>query len=305
MKIKNSPIILTEGSMYDRLKRECGGIFCEHVGHLSLLFYEEGREAMKNAYLSYFNIAIKYSVPMILHTPTWGANSERMKKSEKCNEDINIIGPRFLIDLIPKEHKHLSIISANIRPKEDCYSPELAPSEYESMKFHEAQIDVLLNSDVDLIMPTTLPSFKEALGMAKLLSDSTKPYAFSFVMTKEGNILDGTSLTDAMDILDNKLKRPPEFIMINCVHPSIFKEGFDIELKKNPSLSSRVIGLQANTASISATEMLTTTELQTEDAKKFAMETYSIKNLYGSRIMGGCCGTNAEHIEEIAKLISL
>jgi homocysteine S-methyltransferase len=295
--------ILTEGSMYDRLKRECSDIFCEDIGHLSLLFFQKGREALTNAYLSYFNIAIKYSIPIILHTPTWGANPERMNKSKKCESDINTIGPRFLIDILPNQFRNLAIVSGNIRPKEDCYSPELAPNEFESIKFHEPQISALANSEVDLIMPSTLPSFKEALGMARLLAETKKPYALSFVVTSEGNILDGTPLSQAVRILDEQ-KKPPEFVMVNCVHPSIFKECFKKELEKNPSLSTRVLGLQGNTAKVSALELLNTTALQTEDAKSFAAATFDLKTSFGMKILGGCCGTNEEHIEEIAKLIT-
>jgi homocysteine S-methyltransferase len=91
--------------------------------------------------------------------------------------------------------------------------------------------------------------------------------------------------------------------MVNCVHPSIFGEAMVSGISRSPRVGGRVIGLQANTSSKSPEELDGLTALDGEPPEALAESILRLHLLFGTKILGGCCGTNHRHIEEIAKRI--
>ncbi len=62
--IKNNPVILMEGALGERLKREYGIIFDENVAMASLVYKGEGRAALLNLWTGYIKNAQKYGFPL-------------------------------------------------------------------------------------------------------------------------------------------------------------------------------------------------------------------------------------------------
>ncbi|MCA2001616.1 MAG: homocysteine S-methyltransferase family protein, partial [Chloroflexi bacterium] len=85
-------------------------------------------------------------------------------------------------------------IAGSISTLEDCYRPDLVPSDEELRAEHAERIDHLVQCGVDLILIETVNTIREALVMAKLAVAAGVPVVVSFVCNREGKILSGESL---------------------------------------------------------------------------------------------------------------
>lgn len=85
-----SSVILMEGAVVERLKREYNITFDEKIAMAGLVYNEYARQAIQNIFEEYVLIAEKYQLPFIMTTPTRRANKENVEQSglnEKIIED--------------------------------------------------------------------------------------------------------------------------------------------------------------------------------------------------------------------------
>ena len=67
-----------------------------------------------------------------------------------------------------------------------------------------------------------------------------------------------------------------------------------------PPLSHRILSFQANTSARAPMELVGLAELETEDPELLARQMMEGHWQFGTRFMGGCCGTDTSHIVELA-----
>lgn len=301
--LEREPILLAEGSMFDRLKREAGELFDPSLDHLGLVFSDKGRESLLSIYTEYIKVGLDSDLPIVVFTPTWRGNKERVQASKFCSENVNLEGAQLVTSLRDKLQKDVGniLVGGLIGCKGDCYSPDQALSSSESHSFHVTQIEVLSASQIDLLFASTLPAVSEALGIAMAMSSTNHPYMLSFVVDQTGCVLDGIPLGEAIEKIDSLVEKIPVGYMVNCVHPSVFAQGLKGQLKSFPALRERLVGIQGNTSRRSASEFDTLGELETESPDDFANATLELHSDFGLQILGGCCGTGTEHIAAIAQ----
>lgn len=300
--IKDHKYILTEGSMYDRLLRMAGEYFDPELGHLGLIFTDRGREVLKKVYSEYIEVAAKYNLPIMVYTPTWKANQERIAQSKYAKLDVNGLAAAFLLE-IKKEYKGKGVtvlVGGLFGCKGDCYQPGVSLNFKQSIEFHAPQIEKLTESGVDYIFASTLPASLEAKGMAQVASDLNAALVLSFVVDREGSILDGRALLEVVVEIDSAVSKKPLFYMVNCVHPTVFANGYRKQFKRNQKLGKRVLGIQGNTSKKASFELEALKELETQTPLDFAKDTINLTKEFGLKVLGGCCGTSTEHIEAIA-----
>jgi S-methylmethionine-dependent homocysteine/selenocysteine methylase len=182
----------------------------------------------------------------------------------------------------------------------DAYRPQEALSQTDAKSFHQYQAHALAQANVDFILAATLPAVSEALGLAEALSDCGVPYILSFVIRDDGAVLDGTPLHKAVERIDSSADPKPLCYSVNCVHPSVFKQGIGEEINRCESIKNRVLGFQANTSSKSPEELDGLDYLDTTAPAEFGESMLALHQNFGIQILGGCCGTDHRHIEEIA-----
>ena len=86
--------------------------------------------------------------------------------------------------------------------------------------------------------------------------------------------------------------------MINCAHPTHFEHL----LNENEQWTERIGGLRANASRMSHAELNESVELDTGDPLELGSEYARLKTrMPKMNVMGGCCGTDDRHIEEIAR----
>ena len=304
--IKNCRVILTEGAVIERLNRAAADQLDPYIVHAGLIYTQSGKNVLSKIYRQYLDIGQKYKLPIMVLAPTWRANPERIGKSIfKTHENINADCVRFIHE-IRNDYSNYSesiYIGGLMACRGDAYRPQEALSQMEAKSFHQYQAHALAQANVDFIMAATLPAVSEALGLAATLADCCVPYILSFVIRKNGAVLDGTPLHEAVEKIDAAVDPKPLCYTVNCVHPSVFEHGIRQEINHCQSLKNRVLGFQANTSSKSPEELDGLDYLDTTAPAEFAESMLAIHQNFGIQILGGCCGTDHRHIEEIANQI--
>jgi S-methylmethionine-dependent homocysteine/selenocysteine methylase len=180
--------------------------------------------------------------------------------------------------------------------KNDCYIPEEGLSTAESEAFHSWQVNQLAQAGVDFLMAGTLPNVEEAVGIAKAMEKTGTPYIISFVINREGLVLNGTSLWDAVQEIDASTTEQPLCYMVNCSHPT-----FLCAEEQPKALFTKLLGYQANSSSLNHSELDGSSQLQAEDVAGWAEDMLHLNRVYGVRILEGCCGTDDVHLSSLAK----
>ncbi len=289
-------LILTEAAVVERLKRRKDITLDDHIVHAHLIYDAAGKKALSEIYSGYISIANRAQKPIMLCTPTWRANQERVEKS-KTTTAVNIDAVKYIQELKDRTNSQFPIkIGGLISCKHDCYSPEKGLSVSEAKCFHAWQIQQLISEKIDFLIAVTLPNVDEALGIAMAMEDTDKPYILSFVIGRDGRVLDGNSLGYTIDYIDSQTKRKPLGYFVNCSYPSFINPK-----DQPPSVFKRLIGIQANASSLDHCELDSSSDVKSEPVKAWGDLMVQLNQEYGVKVLGGCCGTDNEHLEFLAK----
>lgn len=90
--------------------------------------------------------------------------------------------------------------------------------------------------------------------------------------------------------------------MANCVHPVHIEPVLAAAANRGAAWLSRFRGLRANASTKSHAELDNSTELDRGDPADLAARVAALRKTYGLSIVGGCCGTDAEHVRAIGGL---
>jgi S-methylmethionine-dependent homocysteine/selenocysteine methylase len=291
-------LVLMEAAVVERLRRDSGVELHPSLVHATLVHDALGRRVLAKIYQGYIDIALEASLPLLLCAPTWRANRERVREAGGCRE-INSEAVGFMGALrdLQRSARQSIKIGGLIGCRNDCYRPDEALSPAESEEFHSWQIRQLAEAGVDYLIAATLPDVGEAIGIARGMSATDVPYIISFVIDREGRVLDGTPLWEAVSILDESERSRPLGFMVGCAHPSFLNAA-----QQPPSLFARLIGYQANASSLNHASLDGQSHLQVDDVSAWAGEMLVLNRQYGVKILGGCCGTGVDHLEGLVTL---
>lgn len=301
--LKMTDVMLAEGSIFERLRRHPSLEFDPFLAHATLIYDEAAAQILERTHREYLDIGQEYGLPMIALADTWRASRERIQLSAYDGYPVNQDNARFLCEVRDSygQDGPPIFVAGQLGPKGDAYRPEAALPADEAAKFHAYQAQAFIETDVDLLVAATLPAHSEALGLAKAMSATGLPYILSFVVRDSGTLLDGTPLEDAIRRIDDSISRPPTGYHINCVHPTVFGSALRHTQAKYELISTRLVGFQANTATLNPEELDGSEELLTEEPDVFGNLMRQVYQEFGTTILGGCCGTGTEHIEHIAR----
>jgi S-methylmethionine-dependent homocysteine/selenocysteine methylase len=292
--------ILMEGALGERLKREYHLEFHKDVAMADLVYSREGKTALSNLWRGYVEIAKKYSLPFIATTPTRRANAERVKRSGYTSAII-----RENVEVLRNIQRNSSIemyIGGLMGCKGDAYTGEGSLSRKEAWEFHSWQAKQFQNENVDFLYAGIMPALPEAIGMAQAMSDTAIPYIISFTIQKDGKLIDGTTIHDAIYSIDNDdaVVNKPICYMTNCVHPKIVYEALSQAFNSTDLIRNRFWGIQANTSPLPYSELDGSKDLKSSDPDTLADDMLRLRDAWNLRIFGGCCGTDNTHMEAIA-----
>ena len=138
----------------------------------------------------------------------------------------------------------------------------------------------------------------EAIGVARAAAAVDLPAVISFTVETDGRLPSGQTLGDAIAQVDDACRVVPAYYMVNCAHPTHFSRDFDAAAA--PWLA-RVHGVRANASRLSHAELDAATELDRGDIAELGALYASLSSTIDLRVVGGCCGTDHEHVATIAR----
>lgn len=183
-------------------------------------------------------------------------------------------------------------VAGSIAPLEDCYSPELTPSESELRQEHLQMAQNLALANVDLILVETQLTIRESLIAAKACRSVGLPFLVSFTLGRDGNLLSGESLTDGVETVQ---AHQPDGVLLNCLPVEEVMPSLKRIRQKFPDL---MLGAYANSGRLASSG----TWEQTAGLNPAYYAEYATRwKEFGISFCGGCCGTTPEHISLLLK----
>ena len=255
---------------------------------------------------SYFDghaaIAAQADVGFILESVTWRANADWGALLGYDAEALDRVN-RAAIDLLVAVRAQWAPtgrpfpISGCVGPRGDGYAPTMLMTADKARDYHRAQITTFADTSADLVTAMTLAYPDEAVGIAQAAREVEMPVVLSFTVETDGKLPDGSTLAAAIDIVDDATDGYPAYYMINCAHPSHFASI----LEPDAPWTGRIRAVRANGSSKSHAELDAATELDAGDPVAFGREHADLRSRFPHvSILGGCCGTDVRHIEQLA-----
>lgn len=186
------------------------------------------------------------------------------------------------------EHGQRAQVAGSVAPLEDCYRPDLVPTDDECRAEHSERIQHLVDSGVDLLLIETMNSTREAVIAAKLATITGRPTWVSFACDREGRILSGESVAVAAEML---IPLGVKALGVNCgpAH-TLAKPLAELRAICGPDFPLIAYG---NIGYADAAQgWINTDALSPESYLKYAQT-------WPAQIVGGCCGTTPDHIRKL------
>lgn len=299
--VVSGKLLLMEGAVVERLRRD-GVPLHPRTLHAGLVLSEAGRRTLAPLYGGYLEAARRASLPLLLLTPTWRASPDRTAAAGLPFAEVHRAAAEFLRSLLTAEDR--AFVLGLMGNRGDAYRPQEALSTQEAERFHAAQAEALAAAGVDGFQAATQGAFSEALGLARAMGRTGRPYLVSWIVRPSGCLLDGTPLGEAVFRLDEQADPPPLLHMLNCVHWKNALSAVEAALRTSSTLLTRLSGLQANTSPLPPEELDGRETLEEEDPEAFAEGLLLLKDRLGFRLLGGCCGSDDRHIRALAAALA-
>jgi S-methylmethionine-dependent homocysteine/selenocysteine methylase len=300
----------------DRLFLTDGGIETTLIFHegldlpvfaaFHLLKTPEGEAALRKYFHTYAEIAKRFGAGLILESATWRSNPDWGIKLGYGSDELANANRKAISMLEEIRHEYETelnavVISGCIGPRGDGYVPDNVMSAQEAETYHMEQIKAFSDSAADMVTAITMNYVEEAIGIARAAQKMNIPVAISFTVETDGNLPTGQTLMSAIQEVDDATSGYPSYYMINCAHPTHFEHV----LAEGGLWLNRIRGIRANASRKSHAELNESLDLDTGDPVELSMQYARLKKrLPRLNVMGGCCGTDDRHVEQIAEACS-
>lgn len=276
------------------------GIDLVDFAAFTLLDSDAGRDALSSYYDPYFALAASIGTGIVVDTPTWRASLDwgaRQGYAAAAMADVNRRSVGFVADVAGRWPSVDAVINGAIGPRGDGYVVGNAMSVAEATRYHAMQTDAFAAAGAAMVTGVTMNYVEEAIGIARAARASGIAVVVSFTVETDGRLPSGQPLGEAIEQVDADTDRAPAYFMVNCAHPS----HFDHVLSTGATWTDRVQAIRANASALSHAELDEATELDRGDIADLAARYAALRDtLGGLAVVGGCCGTDHEHVAAIA-----
>jgi homocysteine S-methyltransferase len=200
------------------------------------------------------------------------------------------------------ESKLSVLLAGDIGPRGDGYGlREDEPVSAEaSLAYHRTQVVALAEAGVDVLIAWTQTNCNEAIGITRAARDAGLPVILSATVETDGRLPDGTALGEFVTRVDEATETYPVFFMVNCAHPEHIEGTLRAAAAATEPWLSRFRGLRANASCKSHAELDDSTTLDRGDPVDLGVRMARMAGEHSLCLVGGCCGTDPEHLAEIA-----
>jgi homocysteine S-methyltransferase len=292
-------LFLTDGGLETTLIFH-EGVALNSFAAFDLLKDDAGIAQLHKYFARYAELARAQDVSIVLESPTWRANPDWAAKLgydavSLADANRKAIGLLLEVRARYENAKTKIVVSGNLGPRGDGYTPSSRMSVHEAKHYHLTQIETFASTDADMAAAFTMNYPEEAIGIALAAEACTMPIAIAFTVETDGRLPSGDSLRDAIARTDDATGGHPAYYLINCAHPSHFAHILD----SSPTLK-RIRGIRANASKRSHAELDESPDIDIGDPNELAHDYRLLRaTLPHLSVVGGCCGTDHRHVDAI------
>lgn len=276
------------------------GLELPYFAAFDLLKSPEGRERLRTYYRRHAEIAKKRGLSFILESATWRANPDWAAKLGYSLEDLKTAN-RQAIELLQEVREEFEtpetpmVISGCIGPRGDGYDPGKAMTADEAEAYHAFQTRIFAEVGTDMVAAITMTNVPEAIGIVRAARSVDLPVAISFTVETDGRLPTGESLQEAVEAVDAATGSAAAYYMLNCAHPTHFEQRLEGDW------CGRLRGLRCNASKRSHAELDSAPDLDAGYPVELGRQYRDLRQrLPQLTVLGGCCGTDYRHIEQIS-----
>jgi homocysteine S-methyltransferase len=297
-------LFITEGGIETTL------VFHENIdlpyfASFDLLKDYAGWRVLRRCYDRYAEIARASQIGIVLETPTWRASADwgaRLGYDAAALADINRKAVSLLLEIRDAYETARTpvVISGNLGPRGDGYRAAARMTAQQARDYHAAQIATFAQTDADMTAAFTMNYIEEAVGIVQAARMHAMPVAISFTLETDGRLPSGDTLQQAITRTDAETDGYATYYMINCAHPAHFQPA----LAAGGAWRERIRGVRANASRRSHAELDECTDLDIGNPHELGNQYRELKAMLPRlSVMGGCCGTDHRHVDEICRAL--
>jgi len=247
----------------------------------------EKSELVKALHEEYINAGANY-----ITTNTFRTTPRAYKKLGLSNKESEILANASLINAIKiaKEAAFGKVkVLGSIAPLEDCYTPELFPGTKYAQKEFSQIAKWFYEKNIDIFLLETMNSIDEAQCCLEVINKYNIPAWISFVLLDNNHILSGEKLEDAINMASSF---NVDCFLINCNPLDKTKDA----LKVIANNWRKKWGIYPN---LGIGEPSADGNIQKIYSDKEFIDLIKKALSLNASVIGGCCGSNPEHIKLI------
>lgn len=262
---------------------------------------DSGRQLITAFYAAYARIAASRGTGIILDTRTWRA-------SAPWAQPLDLPEPKLLALNRAAVHLLLAfraaspapvIVSGTLGPLQDAYADPSADISLAAARgAYAAQVRTLAAEGVDMLTLATITNLNEAIAFLQLAREARLPAVVSFSVESDGRLLGGRSLESAIRAVDEATDGYAVYFGVNCAHPVRIAAA----LREMPVAVRERIGMVRGNASLKTHEELDNCETLDRGELPVYIDglEQALVHLPKVKAIGGCCGTDEEHLQALA-----
>jgi S-methylmethionine-dependent homocysteine/selenocysteine methylase len=257
-------------------------------------------------YRRYFEVAAKNNTGLVIEGHDYRASPDWAEKLGISLENLAEIQHRiisFLTDLKTEFDGKVSdvVITGGVGPRGDAYGTGGNISEAEAEDYHSVQLSTLKDTDADMAVALTFNNIPEAVGIVRAATKIGIPIGISLTLNTESRLSSGPSLREAIEAIDENTDGGAAWYGTNCSHPLEFEPA----ISDGGSWLQRLRLIRPNAAKMDKMSLCKLGHLEDGDPIELGTQMGDVASRFPTvDIIGGCCGTDERHLNEIAKNVN-
>ena len=271
-----------------------------------LLDNQKAANVLRDMLQSQLDVAAEHQFSVMLTgldyraSPDWGA---KLGYSPEGLAEITIRSIDFLREVASDYRNQIPriLIGGVVGPRGDAYQLNRTITAGEAEDYHAVQLATLNEAKVDFACAMTFNNIPEAVGVSVAAARIGIPLSVALTVDSTSCLKSGPTVREAIEAIDTQAgTSAPAFYLLNCSHPVEFEPALD-----DGGWVERLRGFRPNASKMQKIALCKLGHLEEGDPEELGRLMGDLAQRYPHMdIWGGCCGTGAKHLQEIAKNVN-